>query len=96
VVVLLVSEEFLDSPYVREQEIPDIVRLAEHEGVRLLWIPLDEAGYQQDFLRKFQALTDPLGPLDDAAAESQLEAASLRIVRALSSGKEADKNGERA
>jgi predicted acylesterase/phospholipase RssA len=85
VCVLLVSREYLNSPYVREQELPHVVRLAEREGVHLLWIPLDDSGFQQAFLRPFQALTrQPLGALGEADAEAGLQQAAAEIVRVLS------------
>lgn len=86
VVVLLVSEAFLNSAYVREEELPQIVRMAEREGVRLLWIPLDEAGLRQPFLAPFQALTPPLDGLDAAAADDHLRAAAARVAEALADG----------
>jgi predicted acylesterase/phospholipase RssA len=84
VVVMLVSKEFLDSAYVREEELPEIVRLAAREGVRLLWLPLDEAGYHQGFLRPFEALSKrPLKTLTEDDAGDQLEHAANQIVAAV-------------
>jgi tetratricopeptide (TPR) repeat protein len=62
--VALVSSSFLGSPYVMENELPVIVKAADEGGLRLLWVYLSAAAWEETPLKRFQATHDTKKPLN--------------------------------
>ncbi len=64
VAVLLVSQNFLASDFIAENELPPLLHAASERGVRILWIPVGACLYQESPLTSFQAAWDPSQPLN--------------------------------
>src|ERR1035441_4246763 len=64
VAVLLVSPDFLASDFIVHHELPNLLRLAQHRQLPILWVAVTASAYQATELREYQALNDPSRPLD--------------------------------
>lgn len=73
VAVALVSADFLASTYVRTNELPAMVTAAKEGGVRLLWVYISAAGWEETPLKDFQATHDTKIPLDGRPRPEQNE-----------------------
>jgi tetratricopeptide (TPR) repeat protein len=73
VVVALVSADFLASTYVMDQELPAIIKAADEGGLRLLWVYISAAGWEETQLSRFQATHDTKRPLDSRPESEQDE-----------------------
>jgi hypothetical protein len=62
VAVLLISPDYLASPFVAREELPPILRAAE-EGLRITWIPVRSSIVDKTALGALQALRPPDKPL---------------------------------
>src|ERR1700761_5734231 len=62
--VLLVSANFLASQFISDVELPVILKRAEQNTLRLLWVAVSPALVSQTPLTKFQAVNDPNQPID--------------------------------
>jgi hypothetical protein len=62
--VLLVSQNFLASEFIPEEELSPILQSVKNEGVSILWIAVSESTYEDTGIEKFQAVNDPRMPLD--------------------------------
>jgi hypothetical protein len=66
VALLLVSTPFLASRFVREVEVPELLRAAEKDGVRILCLFVSHCAYDTvPEISQFQAVNDPHKPLSD-------------------------------
>ena len=63
IAVLLVSARFIASEYVWNEELPEILELANNEGATILWLPVSFCDYEDTDIAKYQAVTDPKNPL---------------------------------
>jgi internalin A len=63
VALLLVSPAFLASSYITSNELPNMLRAAESEGMKLFWIPVRESAYRHSPISEFQAAHPPQSPL---------------------------------
>jgi len=73
VVVALVSADFLASEFVWQHEMPEILNAARERKLRLLWVYLSPAGWEETELRHFQATHDTRNPLTALARAEQDE-----------------------
>ncbi len=64
VAVLLVSQNFAASDFILDEELPFILESAEREQVRLMWVAVSSAPYDDLGIGQYQALNDPQRPLD--------------------------------
>lgn len=62
--VLLVSQNFLASEFIPEEELTPLLRSVESDGVSILWIAVSESTYEDTGIERFQAVNDPKTPLD--------------------------------
>jgi internalin A len=72
--LLLVTQNFLASEFIREKELPRLLQGAEERGVSILWVAVSESMYEETELAKYQALTDPSEPLDGLSVPRQNKA----------------------
>lgn len=63
VAVLLVSPDFLASDFIAKNELPPLLEAAQRGGVKILWVPLKTAAFQEAGLGKYQGVLDPAKPL---------------------------------
>jgi hypothetical protein len=73
VTVALVSADFLASTYVMDYELPAMVKAADQGGLRLLWVYISDAGWEETPINRFQATHDPKLPLDSRSRPEQNE-----------------------
>ena len=73
VAVLLVSEDFLASPFITKAEFPTILKMAEQRGLKILWILLRSCLYKSSPLKSYEAAHKPLIPLDKMNPSEQNE-----------------------
>jgi hypothetical protein len=64
VAVFLVTQNFLDSPFIREKELPALVEAATNRGCLIFWIAVSSSTIADSPLAKFQAAISPISPLD--------------------------------
>lgn len=80
--LLLVSEHFAHSEFIREHELLTILRNVDTKGVRLLWIMVSATPLETLGLDKFQGLNlpdKPLAVVEGSAREDELEKIYLKI-----------------
>jgi hypothetical protein len=82
VAVLLVSPDFLASPFIAREEVPPILSAAASDGLRVLWVPLRPSVADATPLAEFQAAWDPKKPLT-ALPKAKADAALVEIARAI-------------
>lgn len=71
--VALVSSNFLGSQYIIENELPMIVEAADEGDLRLLWVYISAAGWEETPLNRFQAAHDTKKPLNALTGPEQDE-----------------------
>jgi pimeloyl-ACP methyl ester carboxylesterase len=74
VAVLLVSKEFLASDFIFREELPVILQAAESGAVKLLWVYVSPALYEETGIKDYQAAYDPSRPLAALPAVEQDDA----------------------
>ena len=63
VAVLLVTPDFLASDFIHEHELGPLLKQAERDGVKILWVPVHDRAYMETALKSYQAAIDPNKPL---------------------------------
>jgi pimeloyl-ACP methyl ester carboxylesterase len=71
--VALVSSTFLGSEYVMDKELPVMIKAADQGGLRLLWVYISAAGWEETPLMRFQATHDTKKPLNALSVPEQDE-----------------------
>ena len=86
VAVLLVSAEFLASEFIRKYELPAVFQAVDQDEVRLIWLYLSPAIYEETKLAKYQAahdLSKPLDALPEVEQRRILKEAAFKIKEAM-------------
>ncbi len=86
VALLLVSDAFLASEFVINEEVPNLLAAAEAEGVRILWVSLSPSFVEETPIHRYQAVLPPSRPLeamDPVEVKLALKAIGLEIRKAL-------------
>jgi 7-cyano-7-deazaguanine synthase in queuosine biosynthesis len=65
VALLLVSQYFLASDFIHDEEMPELIKSAKDEGTLLLWLPISHCMWKLTPIADFQSAvgTDPIHPL---------------------------------
>jgi hypothetical protein len=86
VAVLLVSASFLASDSIFQEQLLPLLRAAEHEGLKILWVPVSASMVEKTELSKYQpVLKKPLNMTNHAHVEKALVTVCEEIEKALKS-----------
>jgi len=86
VAVLLVSPDFLASPYITSNELPKMLQAAESEGMTIFWIPVRPSAYRHSPIGAFQAAhapDKPLSGLSDSDRDQALVEIGEKLAKAI-------------
>ena len=75
--VLLVSPDFFNSKFIRENELPPLLDAAKELGTKITWIALSTSMYEHSPIAEYQALNDPSKPLDKLSKAKRNEELTL-------------------
>ncbi len=64
VAVFLLTQNLLDSPFIREKELPALIEAAKNRGCLIFWIAVSSSTFEDSPLAKFQGAIPPNAPLD--------------------------------
>ncbi len=64
VAVLLVSQDFLASKFIKENELPQLLDARERGELEVLWVAISSSAYEETAIERYQAANDPDVPLD--------------------------------
>ncbi len=87
VAVLMVSTDFLASSFIMDKEVPVILKAAEKNLVRVVWVPLTFSAVKHTPINEYQAAgtpllspNSPLNSLENAAQNQALEKVADQIM----------------
>jgi hypothetical protein len=80
--LMLVSPNFLASPFINTQEVPAILEACRKDGLRVFWVAVSHSMYKSTPIARFQAAFDPDRPLD-TLPPTELGRAMVSICEAL-------------
>lgn len=64
VAVLLVTQRFIDSPFIKNKELPHILDKAEKKGCQIFWIAVGSSTVDDTEIKKYEAANNPDEPLN--------------------------------
>ena len=64
VAVFLVTQNLLDSPFIKDKELPALVDAATNRGCQIFWIAVSSSTIADSPLARFQGVISPNSPLD--------------------------------
>jgi len=88
VAVLLVTQEFLASKFIFENELSPLLKAAGKGDVTILWVAITHSAYEEAGLGVYQAANDPKHPLDslsNTAVNKELVSICRKIKDAITS-----------
>jgi hypothetical protein len=74
VAVFLVTQDFLNSPFISNEELPKLVETATNQGCLIFWIAVKSSTFADSPLARFQGANSPNKPLALMSAGEQDEA----------------------
>jgi hypothetical protein len=75
--VFLVTQNFLASDFIAENEMPPLLKASEERGLRIFWIAAGASLYRESPLFSYQCMNDPDHPLDTLSRARR----SVELVR---------------
>ena len=85
VAVLLVSADFLASDFIAQEELPPLLEAAEKEGLKIIWIYVNDCLFDHSAINDYQAAHDvsqPLAGLTEPQQGATLKEISKKIIEA--------------
>lgn len=79
VAVLLVSANFLASDFIAHHELPPLLEAAQHEGLKILWVPIGPSVVKSTELWRYQAVIDPSRPLNKLRSSALVDEALVTV-----------------
>jgi len=95
VAVLLVSQAFLASEFITDEELTHFLKASEEDGLTILWVAVSPSTWQQSPIAQFQAANDPQRPLDSFSGSrlrSELVKVAQQILRTVEGAAAAMRN----
>jgi hypothetical protein len=87
--LLLISQDFLNSDFITQKELPSLLKKAEEEGLKIFWLPVRPSTVNDTPIADFQAAVDdpsvPMTKLKGVEREEQLVRVYERIAEAVAS-----------
>ena len=71
VAVFLITQNFLNSEFIREKELPQLLANAQDRGCVVFWIAVSASTVDDSEIARFQAANDPSCPLDTLSEADQ-------------------------
>ena len=71
IAVFLVTQNFLNSEFIREKELPALLKSAEDRGCLIFWVAVSASTVSDSEIGRFQAANDPQRPLDSLSPSDQ-------------------------
>jgi len=71
IAVFLVTQNFLNSDFIRERELPSLLKNAQDRGCLIFWVAVSASTVDDSEIGRFQAANDPQQPLDCLSAAEQ-------------------------
>lgn len=84
VAVLLVTQQFLASDFIAENELPPLLQAAEKDGLTILWIAAEASMYEVTEINNYQAVNDPARPLE-SLSQPALNEELVKICKVIKS-----------
>jgi hypothetical protein len=63
IAVFLVTQDFLNSPFIKNQELPALIEAATNQGCLIFWIAVKSSTFEDSPLARFQGANPPHAPL---------------------------------
>jgi hypothetical protein len=84
IALLLVSQDYLASPFIREVELPSLLDAAKPDGLAIWWLPLSSCMWEDTPIAEYQALIDkPLAAFRGDRQRSKIQEICERVKREL-------------
>ena len=86
--VLLISMDFLNSDFIANHELPQLLTAAKDKGLQIFWIAVRESTVEDTDIQNYQAAHKgpPLASLDEAAREGHYKRIYKQIKEAVEAG----------
>lgn len=87
--LLIVSEHFHHSEFIRHVELPELLKRTEDEQIRLTWIRIDDVDYKMSNYSKYQSIIlpePPLGKMNPQEQQRHLEHVANQLEEMLFGG----------
>ncbi|HVI43177.1 MAG TPA: TIR domain-containing protein, partial [Anaerovoracaceae bacterium] len=87
IALLLVSQNFIASDFIHNEELPELTKAAKEDGALLLWLPISHCTWELTSVADFQSAVDtnpshPLSEMTKAEKDLIYKKLSLEIKKA--------------
>ncbi len=73
VAVFLITQNFLNSEFIREKELPPLLEKARSRGCQIFWIAVSTSTVDDSEIARYQSANDPKQPLDTLPESEQAQ-----------------------